>query len=1081
MKTNLAESSLDGVRVSGPRVFIRGGWSIVLKQGATKAAYSNVSIPLVSDGGGIVAPGLRVLGVQEDGFLRIEAEIPVDREDRRFALAVAFVLGAADGADGGIVDAIEIVRRGKGGKLVSTVLAVDNNVEIPAYATGFEVVLRPEDQEILKEAYDDIASGHIPGGVSDTLHVDFVIRAPQVAVRLGLVTLVKEGDLEKGTQFNGIPLPAIGTLREEGAPAPAVPPMATVLPLFTAAPKASPAAAPAAPPQAAQEPAAAAPAAAPAPAPATPPSPPAPSIASKDLKAIDAEIGHLERALWGGYSQVAQENLLRIAKSRLSHPEARVRASWELARWFSVKGDFRQVVELLSDVRGLSKPFARRKTFRLVEINALLQVGDLETAAKRIEDASKARPDDNDYRLMGTNVSYLRGLDNPAALKETSAERLAAFNAMFEQDGLATLRVDLDKEELNINSLRCDATDRWITDGPKISVLMAAYGAEEHIHLAVESILGQTWRNLELVIVEDCSPDGTWERMQHFAALDDRVRIFRNSENQGAYITRNNALGYATGEFITVHDSDDWSHPEMLAAQMKPFLERDPEEVKATFTMMCRVTPDLRFGIRPSRRNLETVHRSYPSLLVRRSDLEEVGVWDGVRANADAEMVARLRNRFGPEKLVDALPNTPMSFFLVRPESLTEQGETSLLSLTFGVRHEYDRQVEHMRRKWEAEGVIPGERASKKEPFASPQLLLPYHMRPEPKYDMILVSDLSLLGGTRGCNLGYIDAAVAAGLRVGLFHWPRGDLRLLPDIDPAYRDRNQLPQVDIITCEEEAECDLLILHHPPVMKHMLDRFPRIVTKNGVILVNQLPYQVLGGQNSFYEPLIAERDFRRLFGVRPLWAPISTLVRRHLDEQDSGLRMTDIDWLPPINVPLRDPPPRDADRPPVIGRHARDHWTKWPEDTSLLSAAYMADTEVTVRLLGGANTPERLLSSIPENWEVLEFDSIPVLDFIDSLDFLVHFPHTQYIEEFGRNVAEAMARGVPAVLPPVFRETFHDAAIYCEPDEVGETIRRVWADKDLYMHYARAGRDFVAENCHVTSLQSRMSGFLGTGS
>ena len=1071
MKTNLAEPVLDGALVSGSRAFMSGGWSIVLRQGATKAAYAFVPMPLSGEDGGIVAPGLRVLGIQDGGFLRIESEISLIPDDRRFPISVAFVLGAASGEVGGIIDTIEIVRREKGGRLIGTLLAVANSVEIPPYATGHEIVLRPEDQEILREAFDEIAAHQIPGSVGETLHLDFVIRSRRVGVRLALPTLVREGDHQSGLRQDGVRIGSIASLREEGATAASMPtlvPTAMVLPLFSGAAVIGPAPAPGQPPAPAAE---------------APPRPPAAAssssvLASKDLKAIETEIGHLERALWGGYSQVSQEALLRIAKSRLSHPEARVRASWELARWFSVKGDFRQVVELLGEVRNLSKPFARRKTFRLVEINALLQVGDLETATKRVEDALSARPDDNDYLLIGTNIAYWRGIEDPSQRKEMDAQRLAAFNIMFERDGLVPITVDLEAQDLNINNLHCDATGRWITEGPKVSVLMAAYGAEEHLHLAVESILGQTWRNLELIIVEDRSPDGTWERMQHFAALDDRVRIFRNDENQGAYITRNNALGYATGEYITVHDSDDWSHPEMIAAQMKPFLERDPEDVKATFTMMCRVTPDLRFGIRPSRRNLETVHRSYPSLLVRRSDLDQVGVWDGVRANADAEMVARLRSKFGHERLIDALPNTPMSFFLVRPESLTEQGETSLLSLTFGVRHEYDRQVAHMTKKWEAEGIVPGERTSKKEPFASPQLLLPYHMRPEPKYDMILVSDLSLLGGTRGCNLGYIDAAVASGRRVALFHWPRGDLRLLPDIDPAYRDRNQHPLVDIITCEEEASCDLLILHHPPVMKHMLDRFPKITAKHGVILVNQLPYQVLGGQNIFYEPLIAERDFRKLFGVQPLWAPISTLVRRHLDDQDSGLKMTDFDWLPPISMPLRDPPEKiDTDRPPVIGRHARDHWTKWPENPALLSAAYMVDTDVKVRLLGGAHTPNRLLKGIPENWEVFEFDGIPVIEFIESLDFLVHFPHTQYIEEFGRNVAEAMARGIPAVLPPVFRETFHDAAIYCEPEEVGETIRRIWADQAVYMHYARAGRDFVADNCHTTSLRNRMAGFL----
>src|SRR5690606_19910571 len=146
-------------------------------------------------------------------------------------------------------------------------------------------------------------------------------------------------------------------------------------------------------------------------------------------------------------------------------------------------------------------------------------------------------------------------------------------------------------------------------------------------------------------------------------------------------------------------------------------------------------------------------------------------------------------------------------------------------------------------------------------------------------------------------------------------------------IDPAYRERNQLENVDILTWEEEVRCRRVIVHHPPIMAFALDRFPRIEAEEGMVLVNQLPFQLTSRDRLFYDVAQVDAEFERLFGFPPLWAPISALTRRHLAEFLDPSRMTDQDWSPPllmdVAVGARRPEPA---REPVIGRHSRDHWT-----------------------------------------------------------------------------------------------------------------------------------------------------------
>ncbi|ADJ27854.1 glycosyltransferase [Nitrosococcus watsonii] len=97
---------------------------------------------------------------------------------------------------------------------------------------------------------------------------------------------------------------------------------------------------------------------------------------------------------------------------------------------------------------------------------------------------------------------------------------------------------------------------------PLVSVLMPAYNHEEYVSSAVESVLGQTHKNLELIVIDDASSDGTWAVLQSFQ--DHRLRRYRHDRNQGAHATLNEAMALAQGEYIAILDSDDRYDPRRL-------------------------------------------------------------------------------------------------------------------------------------------------------------------------------------------------------------------------------------------------------------------------------------------------------------------------------------------------------------------------------------------------------------------------------------------------------------------------------------------------------------------------------------
>ena len=107
-----------------------------------------------------------------------------------------------------------------------------------------------------------------------------------------------------------------------------------------------------------------------------------------------------------------------------------------------------------------------------------------------------------------------------------------------------------------------------------VSIIMPSYKCGRFIAESIKSVQAQTYQNWELLVVDDCSNDGTIEKVLQFIDEDPRIRVFQNSVNSGAAVSRNVALREAKGRWIAFLDSDDLWEPTKLEKQIR-FMEEN--------------------------------------------------------------------------------------------------------------------------------------------------------------------------------------------------------------------------------------------------------------------------------------------------------------------------------------------------------------------------------------------------------------------------------------------------------------------------------------------------------------------------
>lgn len=107
------------------------------------------------------------------------------------------------------------------------------------------------------------------------------------------------------------------------------------------------------------------------------------------------------------------------------------------------------------------------------------------------------------------------------------------------------------------------------TNEPLVSVIIPVYNAEKFIKDTLESVINQTYKNLEIICVNDCSTDKSLDILNEYAKKDSRIKVFSNEVNSRVAKTRNNAVAHATGEYLAFCDADDIWRKEKIQKQIE--------------------------------------------------------------------------------------------------------------------------------------------------------------------------------------------------------------------------------------------------------------------------------------------------------------------------------------------------------------------------------------------------------------------------------------------------------------------------------------------------------------------------------
>lgn len=169
---------------------------------------------------------------------------------------------------------------------------------------------------------------------------------------------------------------------------------------------------------------------------------------------------------------------------------------------------------------------------------------------------------------------------------------------------------------------------------PRVSVLMPVYNGEDYLQEAVESVLSQTMGDLELIVLDDGSTDGTRAILERLAAKDTRLRVI-SRPNKGVSQSRNELIEAARAPILAMMDADDICLPDRLERQLAR-LEAEPELValSGNCLMIDPVGRPIRTNdLPPDHETIEARHMemppncsmAHPALMVRRSAMERVG------------------------------------------------------------------------------------------------------------------------------------------------------------------------------------------------------------------------------------------------------------------------------------------------------------------------------------------------------------------------------------------------------------------------------------------------------------------------
>ncbi len=571
----------------------------------------------------------------------------------------------------------------------------------------------------------------------------------------------------------------------------------------------------------------------------------------------------LELKLWGGFARYAIPELEKIKTDVNAPASERESAAWYLARWFFVEEDYARTLENIEFSRFIApNPHPR---IILCEIRTLIQLGRFSEALAAIELELPRKTKTLDLLLLKSTVLRKIELANDAPPDQVGSAQLDALNEAFLTTGLAPLRKRCAGLPVSLANIVANAEPATSRQDAKLSVIVPAFNAAETIAWVLDSLLRQTWRNLEIIVVDDLSTDNTCEIVEDIAKTDSRVRLIRQSVNSGAYPARNVGVRNSTGELVMIHDSDDWSHPQRIEMQIEA-LFANPHAV-AVKSYWVRVDPNLEIlGAWIPRGSVFDLN--FSSLICRRSLLDAVGLWDEVSVSGDAEFYARIRTLYGEQAVLTLPKKYVLALSLTRENSLTRSKATHLRSLFYGLRWNYRDAYCY----WHG-NLQPGEAVARFDGAATNRMFpVPVANQPQRatqrNYAVVIISDFAANGSALDRTLVMLEEAALKRKTIAMFHWRKYDQPCRAALHPKVYELCLRHQIDILSPGDTVSAQEVLFPLPGILQHKLDPLPKITAEEVVVLTGTSPGDA--GSYDLYDTLIARSHLRSIFGLSGTW-------------------------------------------------------------------------------------------------------------------------------------------------------------------------------------------------------------------
>jgi hypothetical protein len=386
--------------------------------------------------------------------------------------------------------------------------------------------------------------------------------------------------------------------------------------------------------------------------------------------------------------------------------------------------------------------------------------------------------------------------------KEIWMENFNAIFTTYDLEPVSFLETSNLSEFIDLDSILC-SPHRQI-DGQLVTVIVSAFNPGKELITSIQSLLSQSWTNLEIILVDDFSQDSTYVDLA--VSMDSRIKLIRQERNQGTYAARNAALDIASGDFITFQDSDDWSHPRRIESQVFAF--DSSENVMATYAKAVRLTQDLLFT---GADGIPWREMNASSLMFRYSVFEELGYFDSVRKGADSEYFYRIVSHYQDKSDVAPIKlcsDAYLSIIRISHGSLSRSEIRT--NWKHPVRIHYRESYSQWHKSCISAGItayMPPNQSSRKFPCPSTFEIdrIPSELD---KQDIVVALDLTSVSESM---VSIIEEAIALECSVAILNvLPESGSELLNAhlMDMVYKH-----QVRLITVDDKIECRLMIVGH----------------------------------------------------------------------------------------------------------------------------------------------------------------------------------------------------------------------------------------------------------------------------